>query len=235
MQRGELAHVLFVELAGVGRLVEVEVATEQLVGAFAGEHHLDPHRLDVAGHQVHGRGGADGGDVIGLEVIDDIPQGIQTLLHGEVDLVVNGAEVIGHLAGGGEIRRAFQADGEGVQLGPPGFALAIVFHPTGGIELGDGGDDGRIQPAGEQHTVGHVAHQLAFYRRFQRGFELGLVADVVLDCAVLHPVAFVPSFKLAILAPQVVSRREGFDALADRYQRLHLGGDVEVAVLVAAV
>ena len=60
----------------------------------------------------------------------------------------------------------------------------------------------------EQHTVGHVAHQLAFYRRFQRGFELGLVADVVLDCAVLHPVAFVPSFKLAILAPQVVSRRK---------------------------
>ena len=234
MQGGELAHVLFVELAGVGGLVEVEVAAEQLVGAFAGEHHLDPHRLDVAGHQIHGRGGADGGDVIGLEVIDDVPQGIQPFLHGEVDLVVDGAEVIGHLAGGSEIRRPFQADGEGVQLGPPGFALAIVFHPAGGIELGDGGDDGRIQTTGEQHAVGHVAHQLALDRRFQGRFELGLVADVVLDRRVLHPVPFIPLFKLAILAPQVVSRREGLDALADRHQGLHLGGDIEVAVFVAA-
>ncbi len=234
MQSGEFAHRLLVKLPGVRRFVEVEVAAEQLVGAFAREHHLDAHGLDVTGHQIHGGGGADGGDVIGLEVIDDVPQGIQAFLHGEVDLVVDGAQVIGHLAGGGKIWRAFQADGEGVQLGPPGLALVIVFHPAGGVELGDGGDDGRIQPAGEQHAVGHVAHQLALDRRFQRGLELRLVADVVLDRAVFHPVALVPGFKLAILAPQVVSRREGFDALAHRHQRLHLGGDIEVAVLVAA-
>ncbi len=232
VQGGELAHVLFVELFSVGRLVEVEVATEQLVGTFAGEHHLDPHRLDVAGHQIHRGGGADGGDVIGLEVIDDVAQSIQTLLHGEVDLVVDGAEVISHLAGGGEIRRPFQTDGEGVQLRPPGFALAIVLDAARRIELGDGGDNGRVQPAGEQHAIRHVTHQLALDRRFQRGFQLGLVADVVLDRAVFHPVALVPLFELAILAPQVVSRREGFDALADRHQRLHLGGDIEVAVLV---
>ncbi|MNC03055.1 hypothetical protein D3C75_504480 [compost metagenome] len=145
-----------------------------------------------------------------------------------------GAEVIGHLAGGGEIRRAFQAHGEGVQLGPPGLALAIVLYPAGGVELGDGGDDGGVQTAGEQHAVGHVTHQLAFDRRFQRGFQLGLVADVVLDRTVLHPVPFVPLLEFAILAPEVMSGREGLDALAHRHQGLHLGGDIEVAVLVAA-
>ena len=114
-------------------------------------------------------------------MIDDVAQGIQTLLHGEVDLVVDGAEVIGHLAGGGEIRRPFQPHGEGVQLRPPGFALAIVLDAARRIELGNGGDNGRIEPAGEQHAIRHVTHQLAFDRRFQRGFQLGLVADVVLD------------------------------------------------------
>mgnify|MGYP000517877749 CR=1 FL=1 len=53
MQLGELAHRLFVEGAGVGRLVEVEVTPEHLVGTFAAEHHLDAHALDDPRQQVH--------------------------------------------------------------------------------------------------------------------------------------------------------------------------------------
>lgn len=43
----------------VRRLVEVEIAAKDLVGALPGEHHLDPARLDFARHEEHGRGRAD--------------------------------------------------------------------------------------------------------------------------------------------------------------------------------
>ncbi len=42
------------ELLGVRRLVEEQVAAERLVGALAGQNHLDAHGLDLAGEDVHG-------------------------------------------------------------------------------------------------------------------------------------------------------------------------------------
>ena len=50
---GELAHCFLVEVAGRRCFVEVEVASEDLVGAFAAEYHLNAHRLDDASEQIH--------------------------------------------------------------------------------------------------------------------------------------------------------------------------------------
>lgn len=47
-------HGLLVEGLLVGRVVEVEVATEGLVRALARKDHLDTHGLDLAGEQEHG-------------------------------------------------------------------------------------------------------------------------------------------------------------------------------------
>ena len=108
MQRQQLAHGLFVEFAGVRRLMEVKVAAEHFVRTFAGEHHLDAHRLDFARHQVHWRRGANGGDVIGFDVVNHVADGVRAFLHGEVDLMVHGAQMVGDLLRGAQIRRAFQ-------------------------------------------------------------------------------------------------------------------------------
>ena len=54
-------------------------------------------------------------------MIDHIADRIQTFLHGEVNLVVHGAEVVRHFLRGFQVRCAFQANGKRVQLWPPGF------------------------------------------------------------------------------------------------------------------
>ena len=154
----------------VRRLVEVQVAAEDLVGALAGEHHLDAHRLDPARHQVHRRRGADGGHVVGLDVADHVRQRVEALLHGEVEAVVHGAEVRRRRAARGrQVGRALQADGERVQARPPG--LARGRRPRRGSRrsrAAQRGDQRRIESAGEQHAVGHVAHQLPVHRLLER-------------------------------------------------------------------
>ena len=64
--------------------------------------------------------------------------------------------MVGHLAGGGEIRDPSRPTAKECSWGHQA-SLLPSFHPAGGIELGDGGDDGRIQTTGEQHAIGHVA------------------------------------------------------------------------------
>ena len=90
MQAGDLVDGLVVELLGVGGLVEVEVTAEDLVGALARQDHLDAHGLDLAAHEVHGRRGTDGGQVVRFEGADDLPDGIGSLVEGVGVGVVDG-------------------------------------------------------------------------------------------------------------------------------------------------
>jgi hypothetical protein len=94
-----------VKLFLVGGFVEVEVAAEDLIGALSGQHHLHAQGLDLAGHEEHGRAGADGGHVVRLHMVDHLRQRVQSLLHCEVELVVPGADVVGHFPGRLQIRR----------------------------------------------------------------------------------------------------------------------------------
>ena len=47
-----------------------------------------------------------------LDEIDDVADGIETFLDGIVDLVVNGADMVGHELRLGQVGRAFQAHSE---------------------------------------------------------------------------------------------------------------------------
>ena len=153
VQPVELADGLLVEGAGVGGAVEVKVAAEDLVRPFAGKDHLDAEGADAAGHQVHGGGGAHGGDVEGLKVVDDVGEGVESLLDGEVELVVDGADVVGDELGGGQVRRALQTDAEGMEAGPPRLGAVVVLDAMAGVALGHGGDDiGTISWASESVT-----------------------------------------------------------------------------------
>lgn len=104
MQRQQLTHGLVVELTRIRCLMEIQIATEHFVRTLAGQHHLDTHRLDFTRHQVHWRGGANGGDVVGFDVINHVADGIQAFLHGEVNFMVHGAQMVGHFLRGAQIR-----------------------------------------------------------------------------------------------------------------------------------
>ena len=128
MQRIDLAHGLIVEGPGRRRLVKVEISPEDFVGTLARKHHLHAHRLDAPRHQVHRRRGADGGDVIGLDVADDVGQRVEALLHRELELVMAGTQRLGDDARRGQVRRAFQPDREGMQARPPRFFSIVRLH-----------------------------------------------------------------------------------------------------------
>jgi hypothetical protein len=145
---------LAVQLLLVGRLVEVEVASEELVGALAGDDHLDPEGLDLARHEEHGRARPDCGDVVRLRVVDHVLDGVDVVLNGEVELMVQGAQVLRHLPGRLEVRGTLQAHVEGVELGAP----APGGLCPGEVANDDGRHQRRVQPAGEQDVERDVCH-----------------------------------------------------------------------------
>ena len=53
----------------------------------------------------HHQPGADGGDVVRLDVVDDVADGVDALLHGERELVVVGAQELRDAARGDEVGR----------------------------------------------------------------------------------------------------------------------------------
>ena len=112
--------------SSVRGLVEVKVAAEDLVAALAGEHHLDAHGLDLARQQVHGRRGADRGDVEALEVVDDVRQGVEAFLDGEVDLVVVGCRCGRPPSGRGQVRARRAGPPRTVDPRPPGRSRSSV-------------------------------------------------------------------------------------------------------------
>ena len=69
-----------VELLLVGCLVEVEVASKELVGALAGDDQLHPDGLDLARHEEHGRARPDRRHVVRLGVVDYIFNCIDAVL-----------------------------------------------------------------------------------------------------------------------------------------------------------
>ena len=60
------------------------------------EHHLDAHRFDDTGKEIHRSGSTDSRHVVCLDEVDDIAYGIKPLLYGVVDFVMYGADMVGH-------------------------------------------------------------------------------------------------------------------------------------------
>jgi len=234
VQRIELAHGFLVEGFRRRRLVEVEVAAEDLIRTLAREHHLHAHRLDAPGEQVHRRGGAHGGDVVAFDVADHLRQRVQPFGEGVDEAVVHGAERVGGDLRGGEVGRAFQADGEGMQARPPRFAAIVVLDPLAG-ELGRAGGDQRgIQPAGEQHAVGHVGHQLAMHRLLEGPAQLGGRDLPAAGGGVVAPGLVVITMQRAAGAVVDVAGRERRHVRAHPDQRLHFRSHAQPAHAVVA-
>lgn len=147
---------------------------------------------------------------------------------------MHGTDMTGHFAGFNQVGSTLQADGEGMELRPPGICLVVCLDAFGGIFLGDGRDDGRIESATEQDTVGDVGHQLALYGGFKgivhsrdlcavgcpayrsrRGIAFGGRGVVVFHSGIVHPVAGVPAVHLALAPTVVVAGKERLVLIAE--------------------
>lgn len=60
--------------------MEVEVPTKHLIAALTRQHHLHAQGLDLAGHEEHGGGRADGGGVKRLNMVNHVANGVNALL-----------------------------------------------------------------------------------------------------------------------------------------------------------
>ena len=119
-------------------LVEIEVATENLVSPFTAEHHLDAHAADDSCQQIHRSGCTHRRHIVSFRVVNHIADGIQTLLHRIVHLVVHCADMLCHLLCLRQVGRALQSYGERVQLGPPRIVLVIGLNAFCSIQFSDG-------------------------------------------------------------------------------------------------
>ena len=137
----DLPHGLLVKRLRVRCLVEVQVATKDLVGPLARQDHLHAHRPDPPREQEHGGGRSDRGHVVGLDVTDDIREGIESLFKSVREAVMRRSEMGRDPGCGGQIRRSFEADGKGVEPGPPRLTPVVIFHPEAGKARRTGGHD----------------------------------------------------------------------------------------------
>ena len=212
--------------------MEIEIAAKHFIGSFAAKHHLDAHTLDDTGQQIHRSGCTDRRNIIGLNVVDHIAQGIQSLLKGVMYLVMHGTDIVGHFTRFRQIGSSFQSDGEGMQLGPPGFLGSVRFNAVGSKLLGHGRNHGAVQPAGKKNSVRNVTHQLTADGFFQCIPQLTHGSSVVLHGIIVHPVTYVPAFHFSLASGIIMSRKERFIALTISFERLQFAGAIHRSVLV---
>mmetsp|Transcript_14861 Transcript_14861/g.42369 ORF Transcript_14861/g.42369 Transcript_14861/m.42369 type:complete len:531 (+) Transcript_14861:157-1749(+) len=217
-----------VVLLGTGGLVEVQISAQLLVSPLPGQNNLDAQRLDLPRQQEHRDGGAD--LLVRLDVIHQLVQGVDSLLHRERELVVVRPEEISHLAGGLEVRRPLDADGKGVHLV---VTVKRIFRILDSPD-GDRGHQRRIQPPGEEHRKRRIGHQPLLDGRDERLPNLVKVGSLVPDVGLVDPHWVVPPLQLPGRAPVDVTRRKRIDPLALGLQGLHLTGEPGRTVLPLA-
>ena len=240
------------ESLGIRCLVEVEITSEHLVGTLTGKNHLDTHAADDSRQEIHRSRSTNGGNIVGLNEIDDITDGIQTFLNGVVDFVMHGSDVLGNQSCLRQIRRTLQTYGKGVKSRPVCLGFAPILH-TGRREFfGYGRDDGRIETTAEENTVRNIAHQLALdgcfqgivdflYRSFllrfcilQLGFSLLLIINLIflLHGSVFKPITGIIALHARVLAIVIMTWKEWLVMVALTFQRLQLACYQHFSILI---
>ena len=217
---------------GCRGFVEIEIAAEHFISPFTTQHHFDSHAFNDACQQIHRGRGANGGDIVSFDVVNDVADSVQSFLDGIVDFMMHGSDKAGHFAGFYQVGRTFQTDSKGMELRPPGIFFIVGFYPFACIFLGNGRDDGTVQTAGKKYAVGHITHQLAFNGLFQSVVYVQGIGIVVFHGFVFKPVADVPAGHLAFFSPIVMAGKEGFVFITEPFEGFQLAGAVYFAVLI---
>mmetsp|Transcript_15412 Transcript_15412/g.31337 ORF Transcript_15412/g.31337 Transcript_15412/m.31337 type:complete len:562 (-) Transcript_15412:323-2008(-) len=227
----DLIHRLVEKLLFVGSLMKVKIAAEYLIGSFPAQHHLNPHGLDLPRHEIHRSRSPNGGNIVRFDAPNHLPDGIGTLFDGISIGMVNGPEKVGDALGGDEVGAVGESYGEGVKFGEGGGTASDVAGA-------DGGDEGRVEAAGEEDSPGDVGHHAAGY-----GFFEGVSEDILLKLILrwrqtgLHlrgPVGLIPPNKLPCMFPLIaitMPRRKILKLCTFAHKTLHLARHVHRPVI----
>ena len=134
----------------------------------------------------------------------------------------------------GEVGRALQADREAVQARPPRFRFVAVLDPMAGVARSHRRHQRGIQPARQQHAVGHVGHQLAVHGGLERLAQFGQRYFHAFHRRVIAPRALVVFRQLAGRAVVPVPRRELRHVGTIVGQRLHFRSHPQPAFGIVA-
>ena len=255
----DAADSLLVEGLPVGGSVEVKVTSKDLVATLAAQDHLDTHGLDLARKQVHGGRGSDGGDIVGLEVVDDVGKSVETILNGKGHDVVLGTEELGDLKGSLVIGRTGQTDGEGVELGKVGEGVDVVvivdtdealasvgvlgrenvavgleslFSQSCHLTLGNSGSQTGVETTRQKNTKGNLGHETLSDSLLERMSEDLVVHGGIGHLGGVPPRGVEVASGLAGLGVIDVAGRESDNLVANGVQALQLGGEVNSAGLL---
>ena len=105
--------------------MEIEIASENLIGTLARQYHLDTHRLDDTRQQIHRSRGT-------------LTDGIKSLLDGIVDFMMHSTDMVGHHSGLRQVGSPFQSYSKGMQTGPICLGLRTILNAHFGKSLGNG-------------------------------------------------------------------------------------------------
>mmetsp|Transcript_28322 Transcript_28322/g.41660 ORF Transcript_28322/g.41660 Transcript_28322/m.41660 type:complete len:284 (-) Transcript_28322:930-1781(-) len=97
MKPGDFIDTFFMEFPSVGGFMEVQVSPEYLISSLSTQNHLNSHRLNLTGHEVHRCGGTNCCHIVSLKRLDHITDSIGTLLKRVGIGVMYGSEKIGDL------------------------------------------------------------------------------------------------------------------------------------------
>jgi hypothetical protein len=83
------------------------LTSKDFITTFTTQNHLHTHRLDLPTQEVHRSRGANSRDIVGLQMVNDILNRIQTLLDGESILMMSSTEEGGGFSRGDEVGSAW--------------------------------------------------------------------------------------------------------------------------------
>ena len=131
-----------------------------------------------------------------------------------------------------QIRRTLEPDCKTMQTRPPCTAAVIILDSVLGISLCNCRYYAGIQAAGEEYTVGHIAHKLPFNCTAECLANIFAASRIILDSVKLHPVALVISSHFPLAAPIVMTRQERLETLALPFQGFKFRSDIHFTVRV---
>ena len=115
------------------KILEIRVAAEDLVATFAGKQNFDPFFTGALRDQIVGNRASYQRRIEGLEAIDDLRQGVENLSQVDDQLLVIGADVLGHRAGVADVAAFAHAHRKRLQSG----LLAELLFVESARQIGD--------------------------------------------------------------------------------------------------
>ena len=141
--------------------------------------------------------------------------------------------MVGHELRLGQVGRTLQTHGKRVQTGPVGLGLGVVLDTHLTVFLGNGRDDAGVETAREEHTIGHVGHQLTPDGILQCIVDSLDRGRIILHGIIFEPVALVVALHAWVGTPIVMTGQERLVVLALSFERFQFGGHIHLAVGIA--